>query len=55
MRMDGRVFQMSGNHCWCSIKYGQYPQLAIAVCPWLRVGIFYFKVGGMSKPIISPL
>lgn len=52
MRINGHVLQNVG-----VIGTIQYVQLAIVVCPWLRVGIFdfYFKVGGMSKPVISPV
>lgn len=50
--------KMSGKHCLCGIKYGQVCLASCsAVCPWLKVGIldFYFKVSGMSKPVISPV
>lgn len=33
--------KMCGKDSWCGIKYEQvqHVELAIAVCPWLRVGI----------------
>lgn len=51
---DPRTVWSESVYRWCNIEYGQYALLAIALCPWLRLGIFYFKVGGMSKAIISP-